>query len=126
MPDAMLDDGRQGVGCSQDAVPVLFTLLPLCVCLVQWPSVKVALHAGEFQYDLVSEDNLRFHVKEAVRTAGAKRVGHGVALPWEYDSASTLDFMRTNDVSSVRVHPMPIGLHRSCTVVLIKFESTRA
>ena len=67
--------------------------------MLQWPTVKIALHAGEFQYDLVSEDSLRTHVRDAVRIAGASRVGHGVALPWEYDSTATLEYMKTNDVS---------------------------
>ncbi|MDP3820415.1 MAG: hypothetical protein Q8R33_02975 [Burkholderiales bacterium] len=51
--------------------------------------VPVALHAGELTLKYATPQDLRFHIAEAVRVAGARRVGHGVDLPHE-DGAETL------------------------------------
>ncbi|MEQ9331455.1 adenosine deaminase [Thalassobaculum sp.] len=44
------------------------------------PGVPVTLHAGELALGLVPPEDLRFHVREAVEVAGARRIGHGVDL----------------------------------------------
>jgi len=46
-------------------------------------AAKVALHAGELTPAYATPADLRFHIGMAVRTAGASRIGHGVALPYE-------------------------------------------
>jgi adenosine deaminase len=46
--------------------------------------VPVALHAGELTLKLVTPEVLSDHVSEAVRVAGARRIGHGTALPEEF------------------------------------------
>jgi adenosine deaminase len=51
------------------------------------PETKVSLHAGELTLGLVPPEELRFHIREAVETAGARRIGHGVDVldeddPW--------------------------------------------
>lgn len=43
-----------------------------------YPDVAVALHAGELAEGLVPPAGLRFHIREAVEVAGARRIGHGV------------------------------------------------
>ncbi|MFN3515455.1 MAG: adenosine deaminase [Phenylobacterium sp.] len=48
-----------------------------------------ALHAGELSFKYATPGDLRFHVAEAVRVAGARRIGHGVDLPHE-DGAEAL------------------------------------
>jgi hypothetical protein len=53
------------------------------------PSVQVTLHAGELWRGMVPDEGLRFHVREAVRVAGARRIGHGVDVMME-DSAQAL------------------------------------
>lgn len=53
------------------------------------PGVRVTLHAGELWPPLVPEAGMRFHVREAVRVAGASRIGHGVDVLRE-DSAQDL------------------------------------
>ena len=45
--------------------------------------VPVALHAGELSWQVASPADLRFHVAEAVRTAGARRIGHGTDIAQE-------------------------------------------
>ena len=46
-------------------------------------TAKAALHAGELSMDYATPEELRYHVAEAVRVAGARRIGHGVDLPLE-------------------------------------------
>lgn len=55
----------------------------------QGREVPVALHAGELTPAYADPEHLRFHIGEAVRVAGARRIGHGVALPYE-DGAAAL------------------------------------
>lgn len=50
---------------------------------------KVALHAGELTPAYATPADLSFHVGMAVRVAGAARIGHGVAVPYE-DGAHAL------------------------------------
>ncbi|MGD8322032.1 MAG: adenosine deaminase [Gemmatimonadota bacterium] len=50
-----------------------------------YPDVPVSLHAGELAEGLVPPEGLRFHIREAVEVAGAKRIGHGVDVLHEDD-----------------------------------------
>ncbi|MCT2590865.1 hypothetical protein LHJ74_13250 [Streptomyces sp. N2-109] len=45
-----------------------------------YPTARVTLHAGELTEKLASAEDRRFHIREAVRTAGAERIGHGVSV----------------------------------------------
>jgi hypothetical protein len=47
------------------------------------PDVRVALHAGELTLGLVTPEHLRSHIREAVVTGGARRIGHGVDVMYE-------------------------------------------
>jgi hypothetical protein len=94
--------------------------------------VPVALHAGELWLGLVPPQDLSFHIREAIEIAGARRVGHGVALAFERDMAGLLAEMRarpvaveinltSNDVIlGVRGkdHPLPAYLAAGVPVVL--------
>jgi adenosine deaminase/adenosine deaminase CECR1 len=51
-------------------------------------NVNVALHAGELTLGLVPPEDLRFHIRQAVEIAHARRIGHGVDIfyednPWQ-------------------------------------------
>lgn len=48
----------------------------------EYPTVKVSLHAGELTPDLPGVDStaLQTHITEAIRAAGANRIGHGVCI----------------------------------------------
>ena len=48
-----------------------------------FPEVGITLHAGELTPGLVPPVALRFHIAEAVRVAGAQRIGHGVDIARE-------------------------------------------
>ena len=63
-------------------------------CAKTWPKVSVSLHAGELSEGLVSPENMRFHIQEAVDIGGAKRIGHGTALAYEQDVLSLIERMR--------------------------------
>ena len=58
-----------------------------------YPSVPLTLHAGELAPGLVPPEGLRFHIRQAVETAGAQRIGHGVDVMYEdrpYDLLTTM------------------------------------
>jgi adenosine deaminase len=58
-----------------------------------YPEVPVTLHAGELAPGLVPPEGLRFHIREAVDVAGARRIGHGVAVTYEDDPNALLQRM---------------------------------
>ena len=64
----------------------------------QGRKVPAALHAGELTLKLVAPEPFARHVGEAVRTAGARRIGHGVALPHETGAAATARDMAARGV----------------------------
>jgi hypothetical protein len=64
----------------------------------QYPKAHVSLHAGELAPGLVPPEGLRFHIREAVDVAGAERIGHGVDILYETDSAALLARMRQRHV----------------------------
>jgi len=47
------------------------------------PDVNRALHAGELTLGMVRPKDLTFHISEALNTASAQRIGHGVDLQYE-------------------------------------------
>ena len=64
----------------------------------QYPAVNIALHAGELTFGLVPPGDLRFHIREAVEVARAKRIGHGVAIAYERDALALMAEMRQRQV----------------------------
>lgn len=63
-----------------------------------YPGVRVTLHAGELVAGLVPPEGLRFHIGQAVRVAGAERIGHGVSVAHEDDAAALLAEMAARPV----------------------------
>jgi len=55
-----------------------------------YPDVPVTLHAGELTDGLVPPEGLRFHVREAMEIAGARRIGHGVDVLQETEPDALL------------------------------------
>lgn len=64
-----------------------------------FPNVKCSLHAGELAMGSVRPEDLTWHISEAVFTAGAKRIGHGVDMAYENNSDSILNYMRNNKIA---------------------------
>jgi adenosine deaminase len=89
-----------------------------------YPQVPVTLHAGELAPGLVPPEGLRFHIREAVETAGAQRIGHGVDVMYEdrpFELLNTLAERRvlveinltSNDVIlGIRGKEHPLSLYR--------------
>jgi adenosine deaminase len=65
----------------------------------KFPAVKYAMHAGELTSGLVAPEELTWHIDEAVRFAGASRIGHGVDMAWEKNSRSLLAYMKQQQVA---------------------------
>jgi adenosine deaminase len=98
----------------------------------RYPHVPLTLHAGELTLGLTPPRDLRFHIREAVEVAGARRIGHGVAIAYEDDALELLARMAreriaveinltSNDVIlGVRgiEHPLPLYLAAGVPVVL--------
>ncbi|MGE0718914.1 MAG: adenosine deaminase [Alphaproteobacteria bacterium] len=60
--------------------------------------VPIALHAGELAPGLVPPEDLRFHIREAVEVAGARRIGHGIDVMHEDDPIGLLRVMAAKGV----------------------------
>jgi adenosine deaminase len=58
-----------------------------------YPNVAISLHAGELVPGLVSAQGLRFHIRQAVETAKANRIGHGVDIRYEDNAEQLLQQM---------------------------------
>lgn len=60
--------------------------------------VPVALHAGELTLDYATPEEISDHVQLAVQ-AGARRIGHGVAIPHEDGAADLVSDMASSGVA---------------------------
>jgi hypothetical protein len=56
----------------------------------QYPSVRIALHAGELAPGLVPPEVMRSHIRSSIRQGHALRVGHGTDLIHEDDPVGLL------------------------------------
>lgn len=63
-----------------------------------YPIVNVSLHAGELTTGIVPPDGLKFHIHDAVYTAKAHRIGHGVDVLYEDNAYELLNFMAKNNI----------------------------
>jgi adenosine deaminase len=64
----------------------------------QYPEVHISLHAGELAAGLVPPEDLRFHIRASVDTAGADRIGHGVTVMNETRPYELLDEMASRKI----------------------------
>jgi adenosine deaminase len=63
-----------------------------------YPKVHLSLHAGELAPGLVPPEGLRFHIREAVETGQAERIGHGADISYETDAAGLAAEMKKRRV----------------------------
>lgn len=68
-------------------------------CHSKFPGVKYSMHAGELTLGLVKPEELTWHINEAVHTAGANRIGHGVDMAYEHDCYDLLRYMAKNNTA---------------------------
>lgn len=60
---------------------------------------NVTLHAGELTLGLVMPKHLKFHIREAIEVGHAKRIGHGIDLPFERDYQGLLKNMQEQGIA---------------------------
>jgi len=65
----------------------------------KFPTVKIALHAGELAQGMVTPEDLTYHISDAVFVAGASRIGHGVDLPYETRANEVLKKMKDGQIA---------------------------
>lgn len=97
-----------------------------------YPDVSLTLHAGELAMGLTPPRDMRFHMTEAVEIAGARRIGHGVAVAYE-DNAEKLLARMARDKVAIEInltsndvilgvkgkdHPLPLYLAAGVPVTL--------
>lgn len=58
-----------------------------------YPTVNIALHAGELTQELVAPQELDYHIQDALFTGQAQRIGHGVDIAYEIKAKEILDYM---------------------------------
>jgi len=97
-----------------------------------YPGVHITLHAGELAPGLVPPEGLTFHIRDAIETAGAERIGHGVDVMYEDHPDDLLRSMATrhtmveiNLTSNQGIlniggkdHPLPVYLAAGVPVAL--------
>ena len=66
----------------------------------QFPEQRagIALHAGEMTLGLVPPEHLGWHIREAIFTAGAKRIGHGIDIAHDDNMRQLLETMADNKI----------------------------
>lgn len=68
-------------------------------CNTRFPAVKYSVHAGELTLGMVQPEDLTWHIRSAVYTAKASRIGHGVDIAYEDSSYSLLRYMSKNKIA---------------------------
>ncbi|MBA5688378.1 adenosine deaminase [Rugamonas apoptosis] len=65
----------------------------------KYPTVKLALHAGELALGMVPPEGLTFHIKDAVEVAGASRIGHGMDIAHESNPLAIMKTMHDKGIA---------------------------
>ncbi|MGB0525272.1 MAG: adenosine deaminase [Flammeovirgaceae bacterium] len=68
-------------------------------CHKLFPKVKYSMHAGELVLGMVKPEELTWHISEAVYTAAAHRIGHGVAIYHENNCYELLNYMKSHEIA---------------------------
>ncbi len=97
----------------------------------RYPTVPLSLHAGELTLGLVPPRELAFHIHDAVTVAGARRIGHGIDIPYETDARALLARMARDRVAveinltsnavilGVKGRDHPLSLYRQAGVPVV-------
>lgn len=97
-----------------------------------YPNVSITLHAGELTPKIVSPEDLRFHISDAINTGNASRIGHGVDIKEEDGREKILEEMEEKEIpveilltSNQEIlningpeHPVSIYLNHNVPVVI--------
>jgi hypothetical protein len=80
----------------------------------QYPTVNIALHAGELALGLVPPEQLGRHVRQAIEVAGAQRIGHGTDVMHDSNPSGLLQMMASRRI------PVEISLSSSDLILGIR------
>ena len=58
----------------------------------------ITLHAGELTMGLVPPEDLGWHIRDAIETAGASRIGHGIDIAYDDNMSKLLTSMAQQDI----------------------------
>ena len=86
-------------------------------CHSRYPDVKYSLHAGELTLGLVQPEDLTWHIRSAVYTAKANRIGHGVDSAYEDSCYNLLRYMSKNKI--------PVEINLVSNEFILKVKETR-
>ncbi|MDP9191981.1 MAG: adenosine deaminase [Acidobacteriota bacterium] len=89
----MPEDGWTSMNDFDEQMAMLRFLRP------KYPKVRLTMHAGELAPGLVPPEGMRNHIRDSVMTAGAERIGHGVAIARETDATELLRTMAARQVA---------------------------
>jgi hypothetical protein len=89
----MPEDGWTSMNDFDEQMAMLQFLRP------KYPKVHLTTHAGELAPGLVPPEGLRDHIRDSVMTAGAERIGHGVAVARETDAIELLRTMASRGIA---------------------------
>lgn len=66
----------------------------------QFPQAKrgITLHAGEVAMGLVPPEDLGWHIRDAIETAGARRIGHGIDIFYDSRSEELMRYMKDKGI----------------------------
>lgn len=64
----------------------------------QFPNVRIALHAGELTTRIAPAEELTWHVRDAIYTAKAQRIGHCASIAHEQNSTQLMRYMAENNI----------------------------
>jgi adenosine deaminase len=93
--------------------------------------VQLSLHAGELDLGLVPPSVLGRHIRASIEVAGARRIGHGIDIPYDADAPGLLARMAreriaveinltSNDtILGVRGARHPLALYRAAGVPVV-------
>lgn len=79
-----------------------------------YPNVYISLHAGEITPELVSAKDMRFHIRDAILTGKANRIGHGVDILQEDNAEETLQYMAK--------HQIAVEINLSSNLAILKIK----
>jgi adenosine deaminase len=85
-------------------------------CHDKYPLVKYSMHAGELTLGIVKPEELTWHINEAVRIAGADRIGHGVDMAYEKNPYELLKYMANKKIA------IEINLYSNEFILKVKGE----
>jgi adenosine deaminase len=63
-----------------------------------YPKVHISLHAGELSPGSVTPEQLAFHIRDAIETGHAERIGHGIDIAGETNSQQLLHEMAAKHI----------------------------